>query len=213
MNCREVQTLIHKELDRELSEGERQELERHFEACSACSAERDGLARLLGAARDMRLRDGPPPDLARRVAARIQRRRRFRLALGAGLAAAAVLLLCLMLWPGGTSIEPPAPSPARVEPTYQASAPQEGQSEATSALSPEETIAWLEDAWQRTTTQLSADLSSMQISLLPEDFDWREELQKELRETGSIVLQVTREVGAQWLPLQVPRMEPSRQNG
>ena len=213
MNCREAQTLIHKELDRELSEGERQELERHFEACSACSAERDGLARLLGAARDMRLRDGPPPDLARRVAARIQRRRRFRLALGAGLAAAAVLLLCLTLWPRTEPTGAPRGPAVRRPLTQRTLLPARQAPERVAALSPDNVLAWLEDAWQRTTTQVRTDLSSVQISLLPEDFNWREELQNELRETGSIVLQVTREVGAQWLPLQVPRMEPSRQNG
>ena len=213
MNCREAQTLIHKELDRELSEEERGALDAHLGQCPRCAALREGMLRLAVVARDLPTERAPTVDLAGAVTATLRRRRRFRLALGAGLAAAAVLLLCLTLWPRAEPTGAPRGPAVRRPLTQPTPLPARQAPERVAALSPDNVLPWLEDAWQRTTTELSADLSSVQISLLPEDFNWREELQKELRETGSILLQVTREVGAQWLPLQVPQMERSRQNG
>ena len=213
MNCREAQTLIHKELDRELSEEERGALDAHLGQCPRCAALREGMLRLAVVARDLPTERAPTVDLAGAVTATLRRRRRLRPALGAGLAAAAVLLLCLTLWPRTEPTGAPRGPAVRRPLTQRTPLPARQAPERVAALSPDNVLAWLEDAWQRTTTQVRTDLSSVQISLLPEDFNWREELQNELRGAGSILLQVTRQVGAQWLPLQVPRMEPSRQNG
>ena len=208
MKCTDAEALIHKELDRELSEEERGALDAHLGQCPRCAALREGMLRLAVVARDLPTERAPMVDLAGAVTATLHRRRRFRVALGTGLAAAALLLLCLTLWPPTHSQVDTVPPVGR-----QAVAPRELEHEVVPVVNPGEAIAWLEDAWQDARTQLEADLSSVQVSLLPEDFSWQGELQRDLEQTGSILLQVTRQVGAQVFPFGSSQADSKLQNG
>ncbi len=213
MNCREAQTLIHKELDRELSGEERGALDAHLGQCPRCAALCEGMLHLAVVARDLPMERAPTVDLAGAVTATLRRRRRFRLALGAGLAAAAALLLCLTLWPRTEPTGAPRGPAVRRPLTQRTPLPARQAPERVAALSPDNVLAWLEDAWQRTTTQVRTDLSSVQISLLPEDFSWGEELQDELQATKSAVLELAREMRMQVFPFEAPQTESKEQNG
>ncbi len=212
MTCTDAETLIHKELDRELSEEERMLLDAHLKECARCSAMREGMLRLAVVARDLLTERAPTVDLAGAVTATLRRRRHFRLALGTGLAAAAVLLLYLTLWHRTVSTDRAAPPAVRQAATRE-------EREAVSVVTPGEAIAWLEDAWQRTASDVSTVLPSVKASLLPEDLGSQRGLQSigsiavELQETKRTLLELAREVGEQVFPFELPRREPRHQNG
>ncbi len=219
MNCREAQTLIHKELDRELSEEERGALDAHLGQCPRCAALREGMLRLAIVARDLPTERAPTVDLAGAVTATLRRRRRFRLALGAGLAAAAVLLLCLTLWPRTEPTGAPRGPAVRRPLTQRTPLPARQAPERVAALSPDNVLAWLENAWQRTASEVSTVLPSVKASLLPGDLGSQRGLQSigsigvELQETKRTLLELAREVGEQVFPFELPRREPRHQNG
>ena len=219
MTCTDAEALIHKELDSELSEEERTVLDAHLKDCPRCAALREGMLRLAVVARDLPTERAPTVDLAGAVTATLRRRRRFRLALGAGLAAAAVLLLCLTLWPRTEPTGAPRGPVVRRPLAQRRPVPAPQAPERVAGLAPDNVVAWLEDAWQRTASEVATAVPSVKASLFPEDLGSQRGLQSigsigvELQETKRTLLELAREVGEQVFPFELPRREPGHQNG
>jgi len=219
MTCTEVEALIHKELDRELSQEERGVLDAHLGQCPRCAGLREGMLRLVAAAKGVSTEHVLSIDIAGAVTATLRRRRRRRLALGAGLAVAAAVLLCLTLWPGTEPTGAPRSPAVRRPLTQRAPVPARRAPGRMAAPSADNVVALLQEAWQRTADEMSTALPSVKASFLPEDLDPRRGLDPvasvavELQETRRTLLELAREVGRQVFPFELPRSEPRRQNG
>ena len=210
MTCQEAEALIHKELDGELPEQELRLLTAHARECPRCRSRRENLHQLTAVARELPAPSAPPAGLAKAVARSVRRRRWFRRAVVAGLAVAAGILLLVMVRPQSTSIEP-APGPAL--PTQRAGPGDVRPPAALPDLSPEAFRAWLEAAWEKAAGEAVTEVPSVEIALIPADYEWQGALQRDLRETKSTLVHVARSVGERVFPFELRRTPRRPQNG
>jgi len=210
MNCREAQTLIHKELDGDLGDDERRLLIAHVHNCRRCRAMREGLHHLAAAVRELPAPLVPSAGLEEAVTRSLRRRRRLRRTVGAGLAAAAGILLLLMLWPQGTPTAPLATGGPSAHQAPEGRGPGPGT---LPDLSPEAFRAWVEDAWEKAAGEAGTEPPSVEITLIAADYKWQGKLQRDLQETKSALLQMARAVGKQVFPFELPQPQRQGQNG
>ena len=214
MKCQEIEALIHKELDGELTEEELRLLIAHIRECPRCRARRESLHHLAAVARELPVPSLRSSELPEVVTRSLRRRSWLRVAVGVGLAAAGILLV-VTLWlhrpPSAPTGTPPGPHQPVAHSGIHDARP---ASELDNQLLAEAGLTWLESAGRQAAAETAGFArllmtGEQEPTAPPEEPGWLVELE----ETGDALLHVSREVGARIVPFEALRGQHEQRKG